>query len=232
MNDLNDLLARIETEASLQQERQHRLQQERLLAFERRKCRFQDLYLPAMNRLKAIWFPRLELLKDKFQALAQRFGETVTSEAVSSPSPEEQHTGAMQLACDSPLARIRLTFSFFHDVDIRNLVVDYKLDIIPVFLRFDGESRLELALETFDDETLVEWLDNLIVNFFRTYLAMHENSTYLADQIVEDPIAKVRFPKYAAETVSQKNGNTFYFISPETKREFERRSANALQATT
>ena len=66
-----------------------------------------------------------------------------------------------------------------------------------------------------------EWLDGRIIAFVRTYLAIHENSNYVTDQIVEDPIAKMRFPKHAAETTLQKDGNTYYFISAETKNDFQ-----------
>jgi YHS domain-containing protein len=52
-------------------------------------------------------------------------------------------------------------------------------------------------------------------------VAIHENSIYVADQMVENPIAQMRFPKYAAEATLQKEGITYYFISSETKRDFQ-----------
>jgi YHS domain-containing protein len=39
--------------------------------------------------------------------------------------------------------------------------------------------------------------------------------------MVEDPIAGTRFPKYAAGTSVDYQGKTYYFISQETRREFE-----------
>jgi len=39
--------------------------------------------------------------------------------------------------------------------------------------------------------------------------------------MVEDPIAGVRFPKYAAATRVDFERKTYYFIGEETRREFE-----------
>jgi YHS domain-containing protein len=40
--------------------------------------------------------------------------------------------------------------------------------------------------------------------------------------MVEDLIAHVSFPKYAAATTLECQGRKFYFISEETRREFEK----------
>ena len=67
------------------------------------------------------------------------------------------------------------------------------------------------------------WIDDRIVSFVRTYLALHENEHYLKDHMVEDPVAGVRFPKFAAAATLESGGKTFYFISDETRSEFQRR---------
>jgi len=45
--------------------------------------------------------------------------------------------------------------------------------------------------------------------------------------MVEDPVVQVRFPKYAAAATLRQNGQTYYFISEETRREFEKQQAKA-----
>ena len=47
------------------------------------------------------------------------------------------------------------------------------------------------------------------MEFVQTYFAMGENEIYLKDQMVEDPIAHVQFPKQAAAT-------TLEWQTPET----------------
>ncbi len=56
----------------------------------------------------------------------------------------------------------------------------------------------------------------------QTYFSMGENEIYLKDQMVEDPIAHVRFPRVAAATALEWQGQKFYFIGEETRREFEK----------
>jgi YHS domain-containing protein len=45
--------------------------------------------------------------------------------------------------------------------------------------------------------------------------------------MVEDPIAEVRFPKFAAADSIEWNGKTYYFIGAETRRTFEAKNGIA-----
>ena len=84
-----------------------------------------------------------------------------------------------------------------------------------------GLLLLASAINYMDRQTLANWLDERIVSFVKSYLAVHQNNYYLKDHLVEDPIAKVRFPKYAAGATLQWNGKTVYFLGDETRRQFE-----------
>ena len=44
--------------------------------------------------------------------------------------------------------------------------------------------------------------------------------------MVEDPIAKVRFPKFAAAAKLEHDGGTMYFIDESTLREFQQRAVD------
>jgi len=221
VNNLKNLLDRINAEAAITEERIKRRHQERVDTFERRRQRHQELFLPAWNRLKKVWLPRLRLLEGKIRALAKNLGESVRVIPEIRPNEDAPHSGEMSFVCESSLARIQVKFGFFHDTEVRNLVMDYALVIIPVFLKFEPHSRQEQTVESFDADVAAQWLDDRIVDFVRTYLAIHENSTYTADHLVEDPIAHVRFSKHVAKNTLHKEGITYYFISPETKRAFE-----------
>jgi YHS domain-containing protein len=39
--------------------------------------------------------------------------------------------------------------------------------------------------------------------------------------MVEDPIARIQFPKFAAAATLEREGEKFYFVSEETRRKFE-----------
>jgi hypothetical protein len=60
------------------------------------------------------------------------------------------------------------------------------------------------------------------VDFVRTDLSLGKNEMYLRDRMVEDPIAHVRFPDFAAGASLEWQGQKFYFIGEETRREFEK----------
>jgi YHS domain-containing protein len=111
------------------------------------------------------------------------------------------------------------------DDDVRQVFFRYDLDVIPVLMKFDSHSELAFPLEKVDREALANWIDDRIISFVRTYLAVHQNNYYLKDHLVEDPIAKVRFPKYAAGAKLERNGKTVYFLGEETRRQFEQQQA-------
>ena len=101
----------------------------------------------------------------------------------------------------------------------------YDLEIIPILMKFDSHDEVEFPLDAVDTTALGTWFDDRIVSFVKSYLAIHENQYYLKDQMVEDPIAKVKFPKFAAGATLQVKGKTVYFINEATRRKFEKQQA-------
>jgi YHS domain-containing protein len=79
------------------------------------------------------------------------------------------------------------------------------------------------------DDAVVQWFDERIVAFVKAYLALvrqdAELKEHLKDQLVEDPVAKIRFPKYLAASTLERNGRTYYFVDEDTRREFEKQPA-------
>jgi YHS domain-containing protein len=41
-------------------------------------------------------------------------------------------------------------------------------------------------------------------------------------EFVEDPVARIRFPKYLASCTLERDGQTYFFVDEETRREFEK----------
>ena len=64
------------------------------------------------------------------------------------------------------------------------------------------------------------------MEFAQTFLSLGSNEYYLKDHMVEDPVAHVRFPKFVAGATVERGGKTYYFISDETRREFEQQLAS------
>lgn len=161
------------------------------------------------DTLRDIFQPRLNLL-------IQKFGTKMTA------TPKlTQSTREMLLEFHSEVARIRLRFQGTTDHDIRKLILNYDLEVIPVLMQFDSHSTLEMPLDAIDYDAAVRWADERILSFVQTYTALHENPYYLRDQMVTDPVTGTTFPKLAAGATLERDGRTYYFVSEKTRQEFE-----------
>ncbi len=209
MTDTSDLNRRIDTEFSAVQARIQALQAQQVQDYQDRIQRL-ERFTETLEQLPAVWRPRLELL-------AQRFGDR----AQVTPKVESARREA-SFMFQSDLARIRLRFSASTDLEATRAVFSYDLEVIPVLMKFEAHSELEFPIDAIDPEALGRWMDDRIVAFVRTYFSLHENEHYLKSHMVEDPIARVRFPKYAAGATLEWKGTTYYFINEETRREFEK----------
>ena len=167
----------------------------------------------------SVWEPRLD-------ALAKKFGDRVDVHPTVEPG---RRSATFEFR--SSLASVKLRLSVAPDAEVRKLVFTYDVEILPILMKFDSHVELEQPLDAVNSVKLAEWLDDRIVDFVRTYLALHENHYYLQDHMVEDPVAKVRFPKFAAAAKLEQNGKTFYFIDESTLREFEKRTSPVQSST-
>jgi YHS domain-containing protein len=203
-----DLLDRIAAEFSAAEQRVKQLRTGKVQEFQGRQQRLEQ-FEDTLDQLGGIWKPRLE-------TLAKKFGEQVDVEPNVAPGRR-----SATFRFQSQLARIDLRFSVMPDEDVRNVVFKYDLEIIPILMKFDSHDEIEFPLDAIDKTALAKWLDDRIISFIKTYLALNENQYYLQDHMVEDPIAKVKFPKYAAGAELELNGKTHYFIDEVTLREFQ-----------
>ena len=210
MADLSTLLGRIDAEFEASQEKIKKFQTQKVEEHKGREERLEK-FGRLSEQLRDVWKPKLE-------ALAKRFGERVEVSPTVTPSRREA-----TFKFRSPLARIDLRFSVVTDQDVRNVIFNYDLDILPILMQFESHTDITFPLDAVDQEALGRWIDDQIVSFVRTYLAVHENNHYLKGHVVQDPIAGISFPKYAAGATLDRGGKTYYFISEETCREFERK---------
>jgi YHS domain-containing protein len=216
MLDINSLASRIDAEFSAVEEKVKHFQAEHVEKHKQRQTRVEQLG-KVFDELGSIWKPRLELLMKKF-------GDRVKTTPRIVPSTRE-----VTFDFQSRVARVSLKFSAFTDRDIKKVILGYDLSIIPVFMQFNPHAEVEFPLNAVDKEAVAKWIDDRIVEFIRTYFAMGENDIYLKDYMVEDPVAHVRFPKIAAATTLEWQGQKFYFIGDETRQEFAKQNAIAIK---
>ena len=179
--------------------------------YHERQERFEESFVPALAQLRLIWEPRRD-------ALLARFGDTIHV----MPAAQDEF-GTVTFLLDSTLARIILRFTFSHDPEVRNLILDYHLEIVPILMKIDDHSTLELQLENFDSEVAALWLEDRMVSFIRTIVELNGNQYYLKDHMVEDTIAHVRMPRSIVSETVDWDGHKYYFICADTRREFEKR---------
>jgi YHS domain-containing protein len=183
--------------------------------YHERQERFEKSFMPALAQVRVIWEPRRD-------ALLARFKDTIHTKPAARDNFSE-----VDFSIDSTLARIILRFKFFHDTEVRNIILEYDLEIVPILMKFDNQSTLKLPLEDFDQQAAAQWLEDRMVSFIRTFVELNGNQYYLKDHMVEDPIAQVRMPRSIARETLEWEGHTYYFICADTRREFEKRHASS-----
>jgi len=206
--DVQALLGRIDAEFARSQAKVEKAREQKLEEYQGRQNRL-ALFEKACEMLKGVWRPRLEALK-------KAFGEKVKV----SPHADAGRRQAT-FSFDSTLARITLTFTATTDLDVRKLILEYSLEILPVLMSYPDKDRLQQPFDQIDAKAIGGWIDDRIVEFVKTYLSVHENEFYLKAHMVEDPVAHVRFPEFAAATTLERGGKTLYFIANQTREEFE-----------
>jgi len=210
MTDVNNLSERIRGEFAASQEKLKKFQNQHVEAHHARQQRSERLE-QILDGLREVWRPRLE-------TLAQEFGDRVQATPSITPGKREA-----TFQVKSPVASVKLRFSAgAADNEVTKLLLAYDLDIMPILMQFERHAEITFPLDDVQPEAIAAWFDDQIVAFVKTYLSLFENQYYVKDLLVEDPIAQVRFPKFAAGATREKGGKMHYFISEETAAEFDK----------
>lgn len=157
----------------------------------------------------------IELVKPRLQVLATKAGQRVTV----TPSVA-QYRRTARFEFRSPKAYITLSFSIGPDRDVTNAVVEYDLKIVPVLWRFDSHLEFRTSIANPDTAGLLQWLDDQIIGFAALFVRINEGEIVEKAELVEDPVAKVKFPKFAAGAALEHGGQTHYFIDDTTRDQF------------
>jgi YHS domain-containing protein len=216
MSDVKELEARIEGAFTAVKDKLKAQQQQELKHYQERQKLFQE-YEKVQTQVLAIAKPRLE-------ALAKRAGQRVAV----APSVSEGRRAA-RFEFKSAKANVTLTFAVTPDQDIKNAVVQRDLRIVPVLWKFDPHAEFSSPVSAFDTKSLTKWLDDQIISFVELYMQIHESEIYDKAEYVEDPIAKVKFPKFAAGASLEHGGQTYYFIDDSTKADFAKQKGIAIK---
>jgi YHS domain-containing protein len=216
MTEINALIGRIDQEIAAEVGRQKTGWAELQRADRERALRLQR-YEAEAKRI-------IELVKPRLDAFLERFKPVVKAEPV-----VREHTRAVNLTFAATVAKVALRFEVFPDRDVTHIRLECTQEIIPVVVRYDKQTVLEFPLGGVQDDEVVQWFDDRIVAFVQAYVALVRQDAALREQLedefVEDPVARIRFPKYLASSTLERDGRTCYFLDEETRREFEKQPA-------
>jgi len=214
--DINALIDRIDQEIAAEVGRQKTGWAELVQANRERGLRLQRYEAEAQHII--------ELVKPRLDAFIERFRAVVKAEPI-----VRQHTRAVNLTFAATVAKVTLLFEVFPDPNVNQIRLECTQEIIPVVVRYDKQSVLEFPLGGVQDDAVVQWFDDRIVAFVKAYVALVRQDAVLQEQLtdvfVEDPVARIRFPKYLASSTLERDGRTYYFVDEETRREFEKQPA-------
>ena len=166
MSDVSTLQQRLDAELSGASKRAQQDRQEIAQENQERQTRLKQ-FEAVLERLRPVLMPRLELLRD-------RFGKMVQVKPDVKP-----YSRGVTFAFTSHDYRVDLKFSATPDQAVRNLVLDYELFIVPMTMKYDRHARLEVPLDRVDEGAIVRWLDEQIVTFVKTFIALQGDSFFL-----------------------------------------------------
>ena len=214
MRDVNELVSRIDGVFAGVKEKVKSQQQDQLQHYLARRKRFEQ-YEKVLPQIVAVAKPRLE-------ALARRAGERATV----TPAVTETRR-SVRFEFRTAKAHITLTFSVAPDREITDAVVECELRIVPVLWKFESQSAFRTPIADPDLDALARWLDDRIIQFVELYIQIHEDELLENAESVEDPVARVKFPKFAAGATLDHAGKTLFFIDETTKAEYARQKGLA-----
>jgi hypothetical protein len=209
MSDVDELVHRIEGAFAAVKE-QAKKQQQELLHDHLQRQELLKGYEKARDTIVDIARPRL-------QALAKRAGDRATV----TPYASETCRSA-RFEFRSRRAYITLTVAVSPDQPLKNAIVEFDLRIVPVLWHFSRHEEFRTPISAVDGAAFTKWLDDRIVAFVELYIQIHRDDLFENSEYVEDPVAKVKFPRFAAGATLEHNGQTLFFIDDTTKSEFVR----------
>lgn len=211
MSTEQDLTSRIEAVVTAVKEKAKTNQQALLQAhLERQKLL--AIYEKVQDRI-------VEVVKPKLEALAKRSGDRVQI----TPSVSQYRRSAI-LEFRSPKAYITLTFSVGPDRDVKNAVVSCDLRVVPVLWHFEPNQETTTPVASPDLAAVGKWVDDRIVSFVELFIEINESEIVEKAEMVEDPVAKVKFPKFAAGASLDHGGKTLYFVDASTKAQYAKQN--------
>lgn len=165
MSDVTTLSQQLDAELARATNRAMQDQQELSRANSARQERLKE-FDALLERLRPIWLPRLELLRDRFAKLVK-------------VQPEVKPHARSATFSFMSTYHVELKFSAYPDRDVQSLVLEHDLLILPILMKYERHARLEMPMGSVDEAEIGRWLDERILTFVKTYVALQGDSFFL-----------------------------------------------------
>jgi YHS domain-containing protein len=209
MPEPDDLERRIKQRLAVSEEsrqlRENHLQ-EAMKIWEDRHARYTAV---ADRLMQVVVRPRVEKLQSHFE------------NAKLPEARNSRHTCVCEFEhCSRFPATVRLELGITRDGEATTLLVQYKLEIVPVFFRYEGQDQLCTPLEAVQEDKVTAWVEDKIVGFVDTYLQLETADPYQAENVVTDPVCGMRVNKNHAAASLTHQGQVFYFCVEDCRARF------------
>jgi len=226
---VDQLVQRLSVEVETAEQRVRALQTEAEHTYFGREDRLMRFVVTA-DRVQVILLSRLQALTKLsiFSDLQQRM-------SCDSPGPERcgYHSRTTTLIVpnsDKRPTSMEFSFRIGHDDPLRNVVLDYRLAILPMFITFNGHDELVVAINEPRDELVSAWIDDKLVEFTKTYFAVYFNAQYQKPSLETDVVLNIRFPRSMAVATREFQTRTYHFYTAESSRQFEQDPSRYVEA--
>ena len=143
---------------------------------------------------------------------------------------EETITLSVPYSKECP-AKAVLSFRVGHDGPIENAIINYALEILPIYIEFESHAKLLVPIDNPSEEAIAAWLDDRLVEFTRTYLELYFTEQYQRQSLETDPVMNVQFPRAFTAGTREYRGRTYYFYTKESLQEFEKSPSNYIKTS-
>lgn len=194
VSSVDALVERLDAEVAAARERVRSLQTKAAEAFAGQQERFMR-FVTVADRIHSILLPRLEAFTkvEVFKDIKQ-----IVSLEGHGPDVRRFHGRTTTLSIpfsDACPANVQLSFRLGHDGPVENAIMDYRLEILPIFFKFDSHDQLIVPINHPNEDAIAGWIEDKLVGFTQTFFELRFHDQYQQKHLETDPVMNIRSPR-------------------------------------
>lgn len=92
----------------------------------------------------------------------------------------------------------------------------------PVFVKFHDHDNFTAPLDSVNDDSVGDWVEQRLLDFLSTYLQIDRGGEDFDDETATDPVCGMRINRSSAAASDSYRGHAYYFCSTECRDRFTR----------